>query len=116
MNGKIGSVTAMQGTVITGEHHIIQNCRIADGIKDLAAGELMVYGENGLVRATDKDAAIDAVLLEDFAAETDGTVLNVCVHGEVRAEKLRLGKAAATQAVRAALNARGIYPAGTFLA
>ena len=112
MNGVIGTVSFSKDSILCGDHHIIENAKMQDGIKNLQAGELLVSSATGYKKATEADEGFDAVLLEDFNAETKDTVLNVCIHGTVRAEKLLLAGTAATEETRAKLRIRGIYAVG----
>lgn len=112
MNGVICTIKQRAEQILCGDHYIIQSVKMADGIKNLKAGELLCASADGMVRGTAGDASYDAVLLDDFALATDETVLNVCVHGTVKAEKLILEDAPATEAVRAKLQAKAIYAVG----
>ena len=112
MNGVIGTVTSRQESVLTGEHHVIVTAKMQDNITGLKAGDMLVYTETGYKKGAAADTAYDAVLLEDFDGKTKDTVLNVCVHGTVRAEKLLLAGEAAPEAVRQKLRVRGIYANG----
>lgn len=112
MNGVIGTVTSKQETVLTGDHHIISTAKMQDNITGLKAGDVLVYTETGYKKGTADDTAYDAVLVEDCAVKTKDTVLNVCVHGSVRADKLLLDGEAAPEAVRQKLRLRGIYAVG----
>lgn len=113
MNGVVGTITCSQESVLQGEHHIIECVKMQDNITGgLKAGELLVYTSTGYKKGAAGDSAYDAVLLEDYSEKTADTVLNVCVHGTVRAEKLLLAGNAAPEAARAKLRLRGIYAVG----
>lgn len=113
MNGVIGTIGTEQVSILCGEHHIVQSGAIKDGITGgIQAGSLLCFSTAGYTLAAADSAQIDAVALEEFTEKTSGTVLPVCVHGTVRAEKLLLAGTAATEAVRAKLRAAGIYAIG----
>jgi hypothetical protein len=112
MNGVIATMTITQDSILHGGHHIIESVKMQDNITGLKAGDLLVYTATGYKKGVAEDAAYDAVLLEDHIEKTTEDVLNVCVHGSVRAEKLLLAGAPAPEAVRQKLRARGIYAFG----
>lgn len=90
MNKVIAQFGTKVETVLHGDHHIITSVKLPDGLESLNAGVLL-YKESGEYKPlnkTDTSKSPVAVIIDDVAGPTSGSVANVAVHGAIRTDKL----------------------------
>ena len=112
MNKVIGGVTVEQEQILHGDHHIITGVKIADETAAFKAGTVL-YADGGSYAPLAKDDSTHtpcAVAVDALEEKADGAVVAACVHGAVRAEKLRYADGSdVTLSTAEALGTRGIY-------
>lgn len=115
MNKVIAQFGTKVETVLHGDHHIITSVKLPDGLEAMNAGVLL-YKESGEYKPlnkADSSKSPVAVIIDDVAGPTSGSVANVAVHGAIRTEKLVFADGGpVTQEVVDKLAAAGIYAIG----
>lgn len=116
MNAVIANVKIKMHSILQGDHQIVSEGMLKDGLKDLKAGMLLSSGANGyeITPVSHSSKKPVAVLLEDVRDTTSGTVVAIALHGAIRLEHLMFDdKTPITAATIEELRAVGIYAIGT---
>lgn len=119
MNKVIAEITTEQNSVVHGDHHIVTSVAIKDNVEPFDAGTLLYQGTSGYepLAKTDKTNQPTAVAFDNLGQKASSSVVNVVVHGAVRADKLLFADGtAATEDTRNQLRSVGIYAIGTMAA
>lgn len=116
MNAVIAKVKIEMNSILQGDHHIISEGMLKDGLKELKAGMLLSPVTNGyeVTPVSHSSKKPVAVLLEDVTDTTIGTVVTIALHGAIRLEHLMFDDKTSINATTIEeLRAVGIYAIGT---